>query len=174
VAQSPGQADSTTAASDSLTAAADSTALAAADTISTNEKIIRKGRAYFYGNTPFANKAVSCVSCHNINDGSLFGGGQLALDLTGAYTKLGPAGITAIITNPPFPAMKNAIGGGLTAEEINALNSLLKSASLRNTTIDTFRGISFLVLGLLGALFLAAFLFLLYDERKIHRGIIIK
>src|SRR5512133_1996902 len=64
--------DSTSTAQDSTRAPADSSAMAAADTISTNDSIVQKGRSYFYGIIPFASNAVTCASCHNISDGSLF------------------------------------------------------------------------------------------------------
>src|SRR5512133_533181 len=169
--QAANKTDSTSTAQDSTVSPSDSSAMAAADTISTKDSIVQKGRSYFYGIIPFASNAVSCASCHNISDGSLFGGGKLAIDLTGAYTKLGVPGITAILKNPPFPAMKAAVKGALTDEEIYAINSLLKSTAVRGNKIDNFGTMSFLVLRFLGALFLSAFLFLIYDERKIPRGI---
>jgi len=156
---------------DSTRIAADSTVTAAADTITLNEETIGKGKTYFYGISPFANGATPCMSCHNIDDGSLLGGGKLALDLTTSYTKLGSAGITAILTNPPFPAMKAAIPGALTEEEISSLNSLLKSAAANSASRVSFPvGLAFFVLAFVIAIFIAAFTFLLYDDRNIPEG----
>lgn len=156
---------------DSTKISADSSAVAAADTIVVNEETIRKGRTYFNGTLPFANGATPCMSCHNIDDGSLFGGGKLAFDLTGSYTKLGSAGITAILMNPPFPAMKAAMPGALTPVEISSLNSLLKSASIGNPSRVAFPGgMAFFVLAFVIAIFIFALTFLLYDDRKIPEG----
>lgn len=157
-------------AADSIVAA-DTSIAAVTDTVTMKEGTLRLGRSYFYGTTPFANGATPCMSCHNINDGSLFGGGKLAFDLTASYTKLGAAGITAILTNPPFPAMKAAIPGALTQEEIASLNSLLKASSINSVNRKPFpRGMSFFVLSFIISLFIAAIAFLLYDDRKIPEG----
>ncbi len=161
-----------TAKPDSLATVSDTTGPPIADTIRIDRAVVMKGRDYFYGKIPFQGKAVSCMSCHRVNDGSLFGGGKLAINLTGAYTKLGPAGIKAILSNPPFPAMKMSTKGALTEEEISSLSSFLKSFSVRShERISSIGGMSFLVTGLLGGLFIVTFLFLLYDNRKIPPGI---
>src|SRR5450759_4448518 len=90
------------------------------------------GKSLFYGYTSFTNGASPCISCHNIKDQSIMGGGKLALDLTGAYIKLGPAGVKAILINPPFPAMKTAmLNHPLKEDEIQAVISLLKSVGER-------------------------------------------
>jgi mono/diheme cytochrome c family protein len=163
-------ADSTVA-SDTTVATADSTRAAPADSISVADKDVIAGISYFNGTTRFANGATPCISCHNINSGSLLGGGKLALDLTGAYDKLGAAGITAILSNPPFPPMKAAIPGELTPGEIAVLNSLLKSASQSSTYMLAFpAGIIFFVLGFMMALFLIVFIYIMYDNRKIPEG----
>jgi mono/diheme cytochrome c family protein len=169
--QSKAPSDSNAAAADSTRAAPDSTTVAVADSVPVNDKAVQTGRSYFYGKTLFANGAAPCISCHNIDDGSLLGGGKLARDLTGAYSRLGAAGITAILTNPPFPAMKSAIPGQLTNEEISSLNSLLKSASQTSTYMMSFpSGIIFFVLGFMIAMFLVVFLFIVYNDRKIPEG----
>lgn len=165
-------AESGAVASDSTKAAPDSTKVTAAtDSIPVTDKDVQTGRSYFYGKTTFANGAAPCISCHNIDDGSLMGGGRLARDLTGAYSRLGAAGITAILMNPPFPAMKSAIPTKLTNEEISSLNSLLKSSSQTSTYMMSFpSGIIFFVLGFMIAMFLVVFLFIAYNGRKIPEG----
>ncbi|HLN21071.1 MAG TPA: c-type cytochrome [Bacteroidales bacterium] len=156
---------------DSTAVAGDSTIAALPDTVSINEKIIRSGRSYYNGDIPFANGGAPCISCHNINDGSLLGGGKLAVDLTASFTRLGPAGITAILANPPFPVMKAAFPGVLTEEEIPVLVSLLKAASLNIPLGISFpRGMILFVLAFVIAIFIAALTFLLYDDRKIPEG----
>jgi cytochrome c551/c552 len=125
------------------------------------------GRALFYGYTKFANGASPCISCHNIRDQSIMGGGKLALDLTGAYIKLGPAGITAIIKNSPFPAMKIAlINHDLGEGEIQAVISLLKSAG-EQKYYSGKPGLIFTGLGLACALILLIHIYVLYDRRRI-------
>lgn len=156
-------------AGDSLKAAAgnqpaDSTAL------QYTTESISVGRAIFNGYSPLQNKGSPCLSCHNIRDQSMIGGGRLALDLTFSFSKLGPAGINAILTNPPFPAMRFALQNNpLTPEEKNALISLLRSVDERNKTykIQQPGGIIFFSFGFLCALFLMVHLYVFYNNRKI-------
>lgn len=128
------------------------------------------GRALFSGKAPFVNNTVPCMSCHNINDQSLLGGGRLALDLTNSWTKLGPAGIGAILANPPFPAMKLALmNKPMTDEEITAIIALLKEADERSGLVPVKRsgGVLFLTIAFITSLFLLVHIFVLYDNRKI-------
>jgi hypothetical protein len=98
------------------------------------------------------------------------GGGKLALDLTGSYSKLGTVGIKAILTNPPFPAMKTAmIRHDLTENEIQALTSLLKSTGDQKYTRDipSESGLFFFIIAFVSALILTVHLYVFYDNRKI-------
>jgi len=128
------------------------------------------GKALFYGYTRFANGASPCIACHNIKDQSILGGGKLALDLTGAYIKLGPAGVKAILTNPPFPAMKTAmLNHPLKEDEIQAVISLLKSVGERKYTykIPASAGMFFFTMGFVCAILLLVHIYIFYDNRKI-------
>ena len=128
------------------------------------------GKALFYGYTRFAKGASPCISCHNITDQSILGGGKLALDLTGAYIKLGPAGVKAILTNPPFPAMKTAmLNHPLKEDEIQAVISLLKSVGERKYTykIPASAGMFFFTMGFVCAILLLVHIYIFYDNRKI-------
>jgi mono/diheme cytochrome c family protein len=128
------------------------------------------GKSLFYGYTSFTNGASPCISCHNIKDQSIMGGGKLALDLTGAYVKLGPVGIKAILTNPPFPAMKTAmLNHALTENEIQPIISLLKSVGERKYKyeIPGSAGLFFFSMGFVCALVLLVHIYIFYDNRKI-------
>jgi cytochrome c2 len=167
-AEAPG--DSVSLTSDSTLAEGDTSPVVALpdDTLMVTDEQLDAGRSYYYGITPFTNGAAPCYTCHNINDGSFLGGGRLSLDLTVSYAKLGMAGINAIMKNPPFPAMRASIPGELTDEEINSLNTLLKTVSERSPhTFPTPGGMIFFVLGFVGAVFVAALTILLYDDREI-------
>jgi mono/diheme cytochrome c family protein len=133
-------------------------------------ELVPQGRALFNGNVSFANNAPPCMSCHNINDQSVLGGGRLALDLTFAWSKLGPAGIGAILTNPPFPAMKAAlINRPLNDDEKTAVISLLKSVDERNNLnpVGQSGGILFFTIAFVAALFLLVHVYVFYDNRNI-------
>lgn len=128
------------------------------------------GRALFTGKARFVNNTVPCMSCHNVNDQSLLGGGRLALDLTTAWSKLGPTGIGAILSNPPFPAMKLALmNKPLTDEEATAVISLLKEVDERSNLIQLRKSGSllFLTIAFVTAMFILAHIFVMYDNRKI-------
>lgn len=170
----PAAVDKSKAALDTAAVSPDSTVAATAAAKDTtgivfNAKTEQMGRSLFNGFTQFANGAVPCISCHNINDQSFLGGGKLAFDLTKSYTKLGTEGIRAILVNPPFPAMKSAIRNNLEADEINAIISLLKSVDERNINFSSqsHGGLSFFTLGFVCALFLLVHVYIFYDDRKI-------
>lgn len=143
------------------------------DTTKYSPESAAHGRALFYGTVRFASGAAPCVSCHNIRDESVLGGGKLALDLTAAYSKLGPAGIQAIIMNPPFPVMKAALlKNPVDPSEVRDIISMLRSVDERNKnfTVRQAGGFIFFIIGLLTAMFLAVHIFLFYDNRKIKRS----
>lgn len=131
---------------------------------------VPNGNSLFYGYTRFTNGASPCFSCHNIMDQSILGGGKLALDLTGAYVKLGPVGIKAILTNPPFPAMKTAmLNHALTENEIQPIISLLKSVGERKYTksIPDSSVLIFFALGFVCAMVILVHIYMMYNNRKI-------
>jgi hypothetical protein len=135
-----------------------------------NTETIILGNALYYGYSRFANGASPRFSCHHLRDQSIMGGGKLALDLTGSYAKLGAVGIQAILTSPPFPAMKTAmIRHELTENEIQALTSLLRSVGDRKYTSDIplEGGLFFFIIAFVGALILTVHLYVFYDNRKI-------
>lgn len=135
-----------------------------------SSEYVPEGRALFYGHTNFINGAPPCISCHNIKDQSILGGGRLALDLTGSYIKYGAVGVTTIINNPPFPAMKAAmINHDLNENELQAVVSLLKSAGEQKyySGNSNSAGLIFFSLGLVCSLILLVHIYIFYDRRKI-------
>lgn len=84
-------------------------------------------RNLFDGNIRLQNGGPACISCHNIVDNNMIGGGLLALDLTTAFSRLGgEAAINSIISNPPFPAMAAAYANNpVTPDEAFLLTAYL-------------------------------------------------
>jgi mono/diheme cytochrome c family protein len=73
---------------------------------------VSTGEKLFLGVQRLKNGGPSCISCHTANYKNTFTGGGLARDLTTAFSRLnGAAGIQAMLSNPPFPAMKQAYNG---------------------------------------------------------------
>jgi len=69
------------------------------------------------------------MSCHHVKNNRLVGGGLLAKDLTDAYSRMDEAGIKAILTSPPFPAMREAYQyNSISEDEAYALTAFLKYA----------------------------------------------
>jgi len=90
------------------------------------EEDIEMGSQLFDGNMKFAHKGPSCISCHNVNNNMSYGGGSLAKDLTSAISRLTSNGVSAIINNPPFPAMKASYANNpLLEDEVFALGAFL-------------------------------------------------
>ncbi len=93
------------------------------------EEEIKSGQLLFSGTIRMSEGGPGCISCHNVKNNKLIGGGLLAKDLTDAYSRMNEAGIKAILTSPPFPAMKEAYQNNpLTEEEAYNLTAFLKFA----------------------------------------------
>lgn len=93
------------------------------------EEEINLGRDLYTGKTRLSSGGASCISCHNVTNDKIIGGGLLAKDLTSVYTRMNEAGIKAIVSNPPFPVMKEAYSGGVvTDDEAYLITAFLKDA----------------------------------------------
>jgi len=88
------------------------------------------GQALFQGSRRFENRGVSCNACHDVSFSGTLGGGSLAVGLTDSHSRLGGAGLRALMANPPFPVMRRAYEGrNLTDEEIQALTAFLQQVA---------------------------------------------
>lgn len=95
---------------------------------------VEQGRNLFQGTRRMSHGGPACNSCHNVHYSQVMAGGALAKDLTDAYSRLGEAGIKALLGSPPFPAMKQAYSGRpLTDEEIFALTAFLARVDQQKT-----------------------------------------
>jgi mono/diheme cytochrome c family protein len=124
----------------------------AAEVPFTEEEILA-GRSYFDGSSRFSNGGPSCVSCHNVNDPEIIRGGLLAKDLTDANARMGNAGVEAILTMPPFPAMAASYtGNALSNDEIRALSAYLKYVSENADPANEDSGYAMMLFGGFGGL----------------------
>ena len=138
--------------------------------ISYSDPKFLKGKALFYGYEKFTNGATTCTTCHYANDGSILGGGKLAMDLTGSYGRLGATGIQAILTNPPYPAMNAALRNHkLTDDEKEALTVMLQFVNDHDADKpETSRAeMIFLLLGVILAIFFLSHIYVAYDHRRL-------
>ncbi len=128
------------------------------------------GLKYFSGKKKFENNGPSCISCHNVVNDNLIGGGELSKDLTTAYSRLNAAGVDAIISNPPFPVMNIAFKDKpLTADEKYYLIAFLKKADYDSVyQHKTDYKSDFLFSGIFGAAVLSLAFGLIWFRRKKH------
>ncbi len=97
--------------------------------VATDQDVAR-GRDLFQGIQRFGNGGPSCNSCHEASGAEVFGGGKLAVDLTGAFGRLGGTGIKGVLSGLPFPAMKHAYRKGpISDDESFALVAFLEKVS---------------------------------------------
>ena len=130
------------------------------------------GKELFYGNAPFENKGLSCVSCHNLGAKDLPSGGLLAKDLTKVYDRLGGAiPLMAIIQNSPFPAMATSYNNHpLTEDEVRQLSAFLKEVRTQDigSPLMAQSYISvFWIGGIAGLLLLLVVIQIMWNKRKV-------
>lgn len=92
------------------------------------------GQNLFQGKIRFSNGGPSCIACHNVENESVYGGGILAKELTTVFSRMGGAGVRAIVSSPPFPVMKAAFENKpVTEAEVSALVAFLQFTDKENT-----------------------------------------
>ncbi|MBL1213889.1 MAG: c-type cytochrome [Ignavibacteriae bacterium] len=105
------------------------------DPTSITQADIDRGKNLFEGTEKFENGGASCISCHAVEMPGVFNGGMLAKDITMVFSRMGAAGVDAIIRTPPFPAMINSFGENpLTDKEVKDLLAFLYDADQWNQT----------------------------------------
>ena len=108
------------------------------------------GERLFHGVQPFSNGGLACAACHQAGSA----GGNLAISLEDAFSRLGEAPLLSTCENPGFPLMRAAYANRpLIKQEAVHLVKYLESVSQKTTPAKTFplHGI-----GMAGALVLFA------------------
>jgi len=122
------------AAEGSAAAGKEAPAQAAKEAEATPEQV-SLGQKLFDGSVRFANGGAACIACHHVNHEAVAAGGNLAADLTQSFSRMGHQGLSAMLANAPFPAMRVAYEGKtITAEEIRALTGFLQRAEKASAT----------------------------------------
>lgn len=102
-------------------------AQAAASAAQAHPDEIQRGQDLFEGKIRFTNGGPSCNACHHVMSDALLGGGVLAAELTLVFSRMGNAGVRAVIGNSPFPVMQAAYAGKeFSDQEISALVGFLQ------------------------------------------------
>lgn len=129
-------------------------------------RLIAEGKAYYEGSAVFKNKGASCISCHHVDYPELMAGGTLAKDLTTSYQRLGgDAGLSGILSSPPFPAMTSAFKNNpLSPQEITAIVAFLKDADSLNKQASNSNPL--LIGGSIMFILIFGSIILLWNKRK--------
>ena len=118
-----------------------------------SQEDIEKGRVMFQGATRFENGGAACNACHDVRNDAVIGGGILAAELTTVFSRMGGAGVKAILGQAPFPVMQAAYEDKpLTDEEVTALVAFLEYAdSEEYNQLPRDYGIGLFLSGAVGA-----------------------
>jgi len=134
-----------------------------------SEEDITIGQNLFSGKQRFINRGPSCISCHRVKNDNIMTGGDLAVELTDVYERLGKAGVESMITGLPFPQMKSSYQDHeITGEEAIQLTAFLKEASEQRYYQRSYPGYNktFLIFGVVGAFILMGIFPLFWYSRK--------
>jgi len=129
---------------------------------------VEAGKLLFTGAKRFENAGPSCITCHNVTNDDVMVGGLLAKDLTDVYERLGDAGVSGIVSAPPFPAMVKSYGNNpLTEGEVMQLTAFFKHANEVGETQNKRSGFKmFAGGGILGLVIILGLVSLLWNKRK--------
>jgi mono/diheme cytochrome c family protein len=129
---------------------------------------IEAGQAMFQGATRFMNGGAACNACHDVRNDAVIGGGILATELTTVFSRMGVAGLTAILGQAPFPVMQAAyVDKPLTDAEVTALVAFLEYAdSEEYNQLPRDYGIGLFLSGAVGAAILFLFFGVFWRSRK--------
>ena len=118
-----------------------------------SEQDILIGQDLFQGSIRFVNNGPACNACHEVRNDAVIGGGILATELTTVFSRMGGAGVKAILGHAPFPVMQAAYKDqSLTEDEVTALVAFLEYAdSEQYNQLPRDYGIGLFVSGSVGA-----------------------
>ena len=117
----------------------------------------------------FENGGAACNACHDVRNDAVIGGGILAAELTTVFSRMGGAGVKAILGQAPFPVMQAAYADKpLTDEEVTALVAFLEFAdSEEYNQLPRDYGIGLFLSGVVGAAILFLFFGIFWRGRKV-------
>jgi len=162
--QSSGEAASTAVSASETATPAEPAAL---EEPASQEEILA-GQELFQGNLRFDKGGPACNACHEVRNDAVIGGGILATELTTVFSRMGGAGVTAILGRAPFPVMQAAYEDrSLTENEVAALVAFLEYAdSEQYNQLPRDYGIGLFASGSVGAGILYIFFAFVWRGRK--------
>ena len=128
---------------------------------------ISLGQNLFQGTERFSEDGAACNSCHDVKNDAVIGGGILAKDLTTVFSRMGKAGVEAVLGQAPYPVMQAAYENyPLTEQEIAALIAFLQDADSKGVLKQPRDyGLGLLASGVVGGLIIFALCGLLWRDR---------
>ena len=127
------------------------------------------GQQLFTGQILPPNGGTACISCHNVSQVGVMGGGTLGPDLSHVAARYGEAGLAAALTGLPFPSMQGVFAARpLTPEEVQHLQAYLVQADGAAPAQEPAR-YTFVWVAIGGALVLLGLSHVLWINR--HRGV---
>ncbi len=114
---------------------------------------ISLGQDLFQGTERFSEDGAACNSCHDVKNDAVIGGGILAKDLTTVFSRMGKAGVKAILGQAPYPVMQAAYEHHpLTEPETAALIAFLQDADSKGALKQPRDyGLGLLISGIVGS-----------------------
>jgi mono/diheme cytochrome c family protein len=133
-----------------------------------SEEDIQTGQDLFQGILRFEEGGPACNACHEVRNDAVIGGGILATELTSVFSRMGGAGVKAILGHAPFPVMQAAYQDqSLTDQEVTALVAFLEYAdSEQYNQLPRDYGVGLLLSGFAGASVLFIFFGVVWRGRK--------
>jgi len=134
-----------------------------------SEEDIQTGQALFQGILRFENGGPACNACHEVRNDAVIGGGILATELTSVFSRMGGAGVKAILGHAPFPVMQAAYQDRLLTErEVASLVAFLEYAdSEQYNQLPRDYGVGLFLSGIAGASILFIFFGFVWRGRQI-------
>ena len=134
----------------------------------TSVEDIQTGQDLFQGYIRLKNGGPPCNACHEVRNDAVIGGGILATELTSVFSRMGGAGVKAILGHAPFPVMQAAYQDqSLTEQEVTALVAFLEYAdSEQYNQLPRDYGVGLLLSGFAGASVLFIFFAFVWRGRK--------
>jgi mono/diheme cytochrome c family protein len=135
---------------------------------SASEEDIHAGQELFQGTLRFVNGGPACNACHEVRNDAVIGGGILATELTSVFSRMGGAGVKAILGHAPFPVMQAAYQNqSLTESEVVAMVAFLEYAdSEQYNQLPRDYGLGLFLSGSIGAGLLLGFFAFIWRGRK--------
>jgi len=133
-----------------------------------SEEDIQAGQELFQGILRLENGGPACNACHDVRNDAVIGGGILATELTSVFSRMGGAGVKAILGHAPFPVMQAAYQDqSLTDQEVAALVAFLEYAdSAQYNQLPRDYGVGLFLSGLAGASILFILFGVVWRGRK--------